>query len=191
MNTPTHSVILMGRPGSGKGTQGKLLAGEKGWLHFSTGEQFKELRGQDTQLGERVRTVFDSGALLPDWFATYLFEKTVLTLAPDAGIVCEGYPRSLTQAKEFIEILSWLGRPYSVIELDVSDDEVTQRMLKRALEEHRPDSSTEEQIRTRLATYHEHTAPVIHFFKQQGTFTAVDGTGSVEEIATNILSTLS
>ena len=183
MQETTNTIILTGRPGSGKGTQGKLLAQARGWMHFSTGEQFKMLREDESVLGNKVREIYDSGALLPDWFATYLFEKAILNIGNEAGIVCEGYPRSLTQAKEFIDIVSWLGRPYKVIELDVTDDEVTQRMLKRSLVEHRPDSSSEEQIRTRLAAYHAHTAPVLDFFKEQGTFTTVDGTGSVDDIA--------
>lgn len=185
-----NTIILTGRPGSGKGTQGKLLAQAKGWVHFSTGEQFKMLREEDSVLGNRVKDIFDSGKLLPDWFATYLFEKAILNSGEHAGIVCEGYPRTLAQAREFVEIVSWLGRSYKVIELEVSDDEVTSRMLKRAVIEHRPDSATEEQIRTRLSTYHECTSPVLDFFKEQKTLTSVDGTGSIEDIASAVAQTL-
>ena len=189
-NGVINTIILTGRPGSGKGTQGKLLAQAKGWVHFSTGEQFKMLREEDSILGNRVRDIFDSGKLLPDWFATYLFEKAILNSGEHAGIVCEGYPRTLTQAREFVEIVSWLGRAYKVIELEVSDDEVTARMLKRAVLEHRPDSATEAQIRTRLVTYHECTSPVLDFFKELGTLSRVDGTGSIEEIASSVEKTL-
>ncbi len=184
------TVILTGRPGSGKGTQGKLLAESRGWTHFSTGEQFKMLREQDSLLGRRVREVYDAGNLLPDWFATYLFEEAILNIGQEAGIVCEGYPRSLSQAHTFDTIVSWLDRPYVVIDLDVSDEEVTQRMLKRSQVEHRPDSVTEEQIAARLRTYHEHTAPVLTFFKEQGTLSSVDGTGTMESVAEAIHSKL-
>lgn len=190
MHTELNTIILTGRPGSGKGTQGKLLAERKGWIHFSTGEQFKLLREEESELGKRVRAIYDLGALLPDWFATYLFEKTLLTISPDTGIVCEGYPRTLTQAHEFVEIVTWLGRPYKLIELNVSDEEVTTRMLKRAEVEHRPDSTTEEQIKTRLAAYHVQTAPVLEFFKEQDRLVSVDGTGSVEDIAAAVEGTL-
>lgn len=178
-----NTVILTGRPGSGKGTQGKLLAEEHGWMHFSTGEQFRMLREEESVLGRQVRAIYDTGKLLPDWFATYLFEKAILNSGHEAGIVCEGYPRSTTQAETFHDITSWLERPYVVIDLEVSDEEVTARMLKRSTLEHRPDSTTEEQIKTRLETYHEHTAPVLAYFKEKGMLRVVDGTGTPEEVA--------
>ncbi len=184
------TVILTGRPGSGKGTQGKRIAERHGWTHFSTGEQFKMLREQESLLGRRVREVYDAGNLLPDWFATYLFEEAILNIGQEAGIVCEGYPRSLSQAHSFDNIVSWLDRPYKVVDLEVSDEEVTERMLQRSKVEHRPDSVTEEQIAARLRTYHEHTAPVLTFFKEQGTLKSVDGTGSLESITEAILAAL-
>jgi adenylate kinase len=185
-----NTVILFGRPGSGKGTQGKVLAEAHGWIHFSTGEQFRMLREEESVLGARVREIYDSGKLLPDWFATYLFEKAILNVGHEAGIVCEGYPRSLTQAETFDSITAWLQRPYVVIDLEVSDEEVTARMLKRSEQEHRPDSGTEEQIKTRLATYHEHTAPVLAYFKERGMLRSVDGMGTPEEVAEAIRAVL-
>ena len=182
-NEETKTVIITGRPGSGKGTQGKILADERGWMHFSTGEQFRMLREEDSVLGNQVREIYDTGRLLPDWFATYLFEKAFLNLGHEGGIVCEGYPRSFSQSQTFDEITSWLNRPYVVIDLEVSDEEVTHRMLKRSTLEHRPDSTNEAQIATRLATYHEHTAPVLDYFREKGKLKIVDGTKTPEEVA--------
>jgi adenylate kinase len=177
-----HTVIITGRPGSGKGTQGKLLAEERGWMHFSTGVELKKVRDDESVLGKRVRELYDAGKLLPDWFATYLFEKAILNISHGAGIICEGYPRSLGQSREFTEIVAWLDRPYIVIDLDVSDEEVTNRMLKRSVEEHRPDSATLAQIQARLETYHEHTKPVLDFFEERGKLVRVDGMGTPEEV---------
>ncbi len=179
----SNTVILTGKPGSGKGTQGKLLAERRGWSHFSTGAEFKKMRDEDSVLGQKVKEVFDSGQLLPDWFATYLVQNTFFALTETDGIVLEGYPRSQAQARTLDDILDWLGRPYTVIDLEVSDEDVTERMLKRATEEHRPDSATAEQIAVRLSAYREHTEPMLEFFKQNGKLTVVDGTGSVEDIA--------
>lgn len=185
------TVILTGRPGSGKGTQGKQLAEAHGWVHFSTGEKFKALRDGTDVLSVRVREAFDAGKLLPDWFATYLFEDAILNLSAEQGILLDGYPRSVTQAEIFHESATWLGRPYKVIDLMVDPEEVTKRMLLRAQSEHRPDSASHEQIRARLAVYDQHTAPVLDFFREKGMLTEIDGTGTPEEVAARIREALS
>lgn len=184
------TVLLTGRPGSGKGTQAKRLAAEFGWAHFSTGDLFKALRGGEGPIAEKVRESYDAGKLLPDWFATYLFEDTLLKLGNTAGIICEGYPRSAAQAETFDSIMRWLGRPYVALDLSVPDEEVTRRMLSRAELEHRPDSATPEQIAARLATYHEHTAPVLGFFEEKGMLVTIDGTKTPEEVEADILAAL-
>ncbi|MDP2156947.1 MAG: nucleoside monophosphate kinase [Nitrospirota bacterium] len=184
------TVILTGRPGSGKGTQAKRLAGDFGWTHFSTGDLFKQLRGGEGPISEKVRESYDAGRLLPDWFATYLFEDTVLKLGNEAGIICEGYPRSEVQAETFDSIMSWLERPYIALDLQVPDEEVTRRMLSRAETEHRPDSATAEQIAVRLGIYHEHTAPVLEYFKKKGTLVTIDGTDTPEGVEISILAAL-
>ncbi len=181
-----NTVILTGRPGSGKGTQGKRIAAARGWTHFSTGEQFRVMREEDSILGARVKEIYDRGGLLPDWFATYLFEKAILNIGQEAGIVCEGYPRSVQQAHMFEEIAVWINRPYVVIDLEVSDEIVTERMLKRAEVENRPDSSTVEQIQGRLATYNEHTKPVLDFFRAQNKLVVIDGAAPTDEVTAAI-----
>lgn len=188
--TPGTTVILTGRPGSGKGTQGSQLAAASGWVHFSTGEKFKDLRDGADALSMRVREMFDAGQLLPDWFATYLFEDVILNLPTHKGMLLDGFPRSITQAEMFHEIVRWLGRPYTVIDLMVPVEEVTARMLLRAEREHRPDSVTLEQIRARLAVYEEYTAPVLDYFREKGMLTTIDGTGTPEEVAARIRAAL-
>lgn len=185
-----RTVLLTGRPGSGKGTQAKRLASLFSWKHFSTGDRFKELREGEGALAAKVREAYDAGKLLPDWFATYLFEDTMLLLPNEEGIICEGYPRSRTQAETFDSIMAWLDRPYVAIDLAVSDEEVTARMLKRAETEHRPDSATEEQIKARLATYDEHTAPVLEYFKERNMLKTIDGTQSEDEVHKAIIAIL-
>ena len=186
-----RSVLLTGRPGSGKGTQATLLAQKYGWTHFSTGELFKELRGGEGELAERVRTEFDAGRLLPDWFASYLFEHEMLSLSPERGVVFDGYPRSRAQAEIFDSVMSWLGRPYVAIDLVVSDEEVTKRMLSRAEIEHRPDSGTVEQIQARLRVYDEHTAPVLSYLEEKGALRVIDGSKTPEEVEAAIAAILS
>lgn len=189
-HTPIQTVLLTGRPGSGKGTQAKRLAKRYEWTHFSTGDLFKELREGAGPLAERVREAYDAGRLLPDWFANYLFEDTLLNFSTEAGIVCEGYPRSRAQAEIFDSVMTWLERPYIALDLEVSDEMVTARMLSRAETEHRPDSATREQIQARLSTYEEHTAPVLDFFREKGKLVTLDGTKTPEEVEAAIVAAL-
>ena len=186
-----NTFILTGRPGSGKGTQAKRLAAELGWVHFSTGERFKQLRDGEGPIASHVREAYDAGELLPDWFANYIFEDVALSLAPEQGIVCDGYPRTLAQAERFASVMDWLERPYRVIDLAVSNEEVTGRMLKRAEEEHRPDSATPERIAARLNVYDSYTAPLLGYFKERGLLTELDGSKTPDEVAADIRAAMS
>lgn len=185
-----NTIILTGRPGSGKGTQAKRLAEALGWVHFSTGERFKQLRDGEGPIAAHVREAYDAGELLPDWFANYIFEDVALSLRPEQGIVCDGYPRTLAQAERFASVMDWLERPYRVIDLAVANEEVTARMLKRAEEEHRPDSATPERIAARLSVYDSYTAPLLGYFKEQGLLTELDGSKTPDEVAADIRATL-
>lgn len=191
MQSPSfNTIILTGRPGSGKGTQAKRLAEALGWVHFSTGERFKELRDGEGPIAAHVREAYDAGELLPDWFANYIFEDVALSLRPEQGIVCDGYPRTLAQAERFASVMDWLERPYRVIDLAVSNEEVTTRMLKRAEEEHRPDSATPERIAARLNVYDSYTAPLLGYFNERGLLTELDGSKTPDEVAEAIRSAL-
>lgn len=191
MNTPQFStVILTGRPGSGKGTQAKRLAEEYGWLHFSTGDKFRELRNGEGALAARVREAYDSGELLPDWFASYLFEDMALSLEEGQGVVCDGYPRTRAQAEHFASVMEWLGRPFIAIDLDVAHEEAARRMISRASQEERPDSSTAEQVEIRLTTYEAHTAPVLAYLKEHCNLVVLDGEQTPDEVAVAIRNTL-
>jgi len=178
--------VFMGLPGSGKGTQAKLLAETLGFERFSTGDRFRELREGEGALADRVRAAYDSGLLFPDWFATYLFENAMLNLSVEKGIVFDGYPRNLAQSQIFHETAEWLGREYKVVNLAVPQEEALRRQIERAKVDHRPDSATEEQIRIRFAEYDTCTAPMLEYFKANGTLVEIDGTPSVEEIAADI-----
>lgn len=177
-----NTILFIGRPGSGKGTQAKVLCDKTGWTHFSTGDRFKTLRDEQGALGDRVREAYDAGKLLPDWFATYMFEDVVLNLKPEDGLVCDGYPRSRGQAEIFDDILTWLGRPYTVVDLGVSEEEAMRRQLERAKVEDRPDSGTEEKIKARFLTYQTATEPILEFFREKGLVIEIDGEQTPEEV---------
>jgi len=186
----TDTVFFIGRPGCGKGTQTSLLAQRTGWKTFSTGNSFKALRDEESPLGARVRADFDKGQLSPDWFAEYLFADALLAVALEDGLISEGFPRSLPQAQYAQKLLTWLGRPYQVIHLLVTDEEAVRRQLSRAQVEHRPDSDDEAKIRIRLDTYRTQTEPALEYFKEQGSLIEIDGTKTREEIAADVARTL-
>src|SRR3989344_8358147 len=171
----TATVLLMGRPGSGKGTQAKLLADAFGWKSVSSGARFKEIRDGEGPLGKRVRQAYDAGKLLPDWFPTYLLQEFILNLNSKQGIVCEGFARTFSQAEAFNDIMAWLARPYVVLNLEVPEEEALRRQLERAETEHRPDSDAEEKVRTRFAEYRRNTEPALAYFRDKGTRIDIDG----------------
>ena len=182
-----NTILLMGRPGSGKGTQAKLLAEQmEGSKIFSSGERFKEIRDGNEPYSARVREMYDQGILIPNWFADYLLESALLGNSTDMGIVLEGFGRTKDQAEHLLEIVEWLGRKIVVFNLEVSDDEVLRRMLKRAETEDRPDSSDEAKIRARLAQYDANTAPALEYFREKGVVIEIKGEQTPEEIARDI-----
>jgi len=186
-STTAKTIFLFGRPGSGKGTQAKLLADKLGWSVFSTGDKFKALRDEASAIGGRVRETYDAGGLIPDWFPSYLFEETMLGLSHGDGVVCEGFPRTVGQAELTNQVLTWLSRPYAVLHLDVKEEEALNRMLERAKSEDRPDSNDEAKIRARFDTYRAQTEPVLDFFRTNGKLIEINGEQSREAILEDIL----
>lgn len=179
--------MFVGRPGSGKETQARLMAEETGFSIFSSGEKFRELREHRDELGHRIKDIYDTGKLLPSWFADYLFEDAILKLPISTGIILEGSGRTTEQAELAHEILKWLGRAYRVVNLDISPEEATRRQLSRALKTDRPESNSEEKIRIRLEEFDTNTGPAIEFFRQKGAVIDINGERTPEEVHAEIM----
>jgi len=182
----TKTVLLIGRPGSGKGTQAKLLADEFGWSRLSSGDTFKALRDGEGTLSDRVRASYDAGKLLPDWFAAYILEDTMLKLSNEASIVVEGFGRTRAQAQHLLDVVSWLGRDLTVVHLAVTEDEALRRQVERSKIEHRPDSDAEDKVRARFAEFTANTQPALDFFQEQNMLIEIDGEQTPEVVATSI-----
>jgi len=187
MQSKSNIVLLIGRPGSGKGTQAKLLGEKLGWLVLSSGDRFKGFRDGTGPLSARVREAYDKGEFMPDWFADYLLESGILELDPAQGVVMEGFARTRTQAEHLVEIMGWLHRTLTVVHLEVSEDRAKARMLERAQTMHRPDSDDALKIDIRFEEYRRNTEPSLDYLREQGLVTDVNGEQSPDAIAEQIL----
>ncbi len=185
-----NTVLLIGRPGSGKGTQAKILSKELGWIRLSSGDLIKEIRDGSEPFSARVREMYDKGTLLPDWFADYLLEAGLLELDTHVGVICEGFGRTHSQAVHLSEIVAWLGRKLVVVNLEVSEAEVLRRMMERAKTEDRPDSNAVDKIQERLGKFTAETAPALEYFRELGLVIDIDGELSPEDVAKEISSKL-
>ncbi|MSU55194.1 MAG: nucleoside monophosphate kinase [Candidatus Taylorbacteria bacterium] len=187
MKSNVNTILMMGKTGSGKGTQSELLSKKLGFEVFSTGDEFRKLRARKDALGERVRSEYDQGILMPHWYASYLFENAFLNLEPSKGLVCEGIGRKEPEARLFDEVAKWLERDYIVFELVVSDEEVIKRQLLRG----RMDSNDEAKIKVRLNEYRTYTEQAINFFKSINKVIGIDGMSTPEKIHEEVLKKLS
>ncbi|HEX5774668.1 MAG TPA: nucleoside monophosphate kinase [Candidatus Paceibacterota bacterium] len=177
-----NTIILLGKPASGKGTQGKLLAERRGWKHIASGDYLRSLATREDHIGERVRAELATGALLPSWIVNAYFASSALELAPAEGIVFDGFGRDQLQAQEVHQVLAWQKRPYLAVCVEVHDNLAAERMRSRLSQEERTDSDSEEKIKLRLQLYAENALAVVRFFDSKGAFRWVDGDGSPDEV---------
>ena len=190
MQQPIDTVLIIGRPGSGKGTQAKLLSEKLGWVRLSSGDRFKEIRDGNEPFSPRVREMYDKGTLMPDWFADYLLESGLLDLDNHVGVVAEGFGRTESQAKHFCEIIEWLGRDLMVFNLEVSEEEALRRMLDRAKSEDRPDSNEVEKVKDRFRAFDASTGPALAYFREKGFVVDIDGELTPDGVAEAIAQAL-
>jgi len=182
-----NTLLFIGKPGSGKGTQTTLLSEKTGWPARSSGDMFRAFAKEETPAGRKYKNEMEQGFLAPDWFAAYLFQKSIFALAPEDGIIFDGFGRKVPEAKIVIDVLTWLERPFRAVHIKVSDEEIHTRLSKRAAVSGRADDSA---IDKRLDEYRLHTDPAIEVFRNAGVLIEVNGEGSVEDIQADIRSKL-
>jgi adenylate kinase len=183
-------IVLLGAPGSGKGTQAALLEERLGVPHISTGVLFRTAVSQQTPLGRKVKSFMDRGELVPDDLTLGLLEERMTHADAERGFILDGYPRNLVQAEALDSLLERLGRPVDeVIQIDVDTEQVVARISKRAAEEGRSDDS-DQVVRNRMRVYQEQTAPVADYYADKGLLTRVLGTGTIEEVTRLIFGVL-
>jgi adenylate kinase len=183
-------IVLLGPPGSGKGTQASLLVEELGLPHISTGALLRNAAKRGTELGLQAKAITDKGELVPDEIMSDMIEERLSRDDVANGFILDGYPRNVAQARSLDVMLERLGQPADeAIHIDINMEHVIKRIAKRAKEEGRSDD-TEETVRNRMRVYAEQTAPVADYYAERGLLTRVLGEGSIEEILQRILSVL-
>ncbi|WP_325701198.1 nucleoside monophosphate kinase [Pseudonocardia sp.] len=180
------NIVLMGPPGSGKGTQAVQLAAALGCEHLSTGALLRAEITAGTPFGEAVAGVVAAGELIPDELVDELVLPRARAAAAAAGYLLDGYPRSLPQAKALLEAEI---PPDRVIALDAPAPVLVDRILRRARVEGRADD-TPEVIEHRLRVFAESTRPVLDLFAERGLLCTVAATGPPDTVASSILDQL-
>ena len=175
-------IVIMGAPGSGKGTQAALIVKELGLDHISTGDLLRAAVAAGTELGIKAKKVMDRGELVSDDIVLGLLEKRLQQGSGGAGFILDGFPRNIAQAEALDVLLERIGQPVDeALQIDVDEEQVVARIAKRAELEGRSDD-TEETVRNRLKVYGEQTAPVVDYYANRGILSRVLGEGSIEEV---------
>jgi adenylate kinase len=176
----------LGPQGAGKGTQAKRIADEYGIPHIASGEILRAEMAAGTELGRRVKDVYDRGDLVSDDLMIELIRTRLEHPDTEPGFVLDGFPRTTVQAEALDVMLADLGRTFSVVfALQIPDDVAFDRLRKRADLEGRADD-TDSAIRRRLDTYHRETAPLIEYYRARGSLVPVHGDRSENEVFAEI-----
>jgi adenylate kinase len=186
------NILLLGPQGSGKGTQAKLISTTYGIPQIATGDMIREIKELETELGRRVREIYDRGDLVDDATIVELIESRLDRGDTVPGFILDGFPRNTAQAEALDELLVRLGRDLDVVlELQIVDREVLlDRLAKRAVEEGRTDD-TPDAIRKRLEIYDRETAPLVEYYRStRGNVVGIHADRPIEDVFAEIRATL-
>ena len=180
-------LVLLGAPGSGKGTQATRLREHLQVPHITTGGLLRDAVAAGTPLGKVVGPIMAAGNLVSDELMLGVLEERFAQPDTSNGFILDGYPRNVVQARALEALLARLKQPVDVaVQLDVDTALLVERIAGRAAQEGRADDSPES-VRNRLNVYNEQTAPVVDFYRQQGKLTCVHGEGSMDEVFNRIV----
>lgn len=185
------NIILIGAPGSGKGTLAKMLSEKLDFAVVSMGDTLRKESKRETTLGELLRPLLGTGGLVPDDMATMALENEVKNIDPNKGILFDGYPRSIPQVMSLDGILESIDKDIDyVIHLNVSDDIVMKRIKSRAAIENRKDDQDESTVLIRLEAFRNTTEPVIAHYRKIKILKTIDGSGTPEQVFEEVMTIL-
>jgi adenylate kinase len=180
------NVLLLGPQGAGKGTQAKRISAEYGIPHIASGEILRAEMDAGTELGLRVKDVYDRGDLVSDDLMIELIRNRLEQPDTEAGFVLDGFPRTTVQAEALDSMFNDIGRNFSVaFALQIPDQVAFDRLRRRAEVEGRADD-TDEAIQRRLDNYHRETEPLIEYYRTRGNLVPIHGNRSENEVFSEI-----
>ncbi len=181
------NIVIFGAPGSGKGTQSDLLIEKYGLGHISTGDVLRSEIKKGTELGKTAASYIDKGQLIPDALMVDILASVYDSFGTDhPGVIFDGFPRTIPQAEALKKMLEERGhRIAAMIELDVPEEELMTRLIKRGQESGRSDDNAET-IKKRLDVYHNQTSPLIEWYEKEGIRHHINGLGALDRIAGDI-----
>ena len=184
------NIVIFGAPGSGKGTQSARIVEKYGLNHISTGDVLRAEIAAGTELGKTAKALIDNGQLIPDELMIGILAAKLDTLAGGNGVIFDGFPRTIAQAEELKKMLVARGQDVTaILELDVPEDELMDRLLKRGQASGRADDN-EETIKKRLVVYAEQTAPLKDWYKNEGKHCYINGLGELDRIFEDIVAAI-
>lgn len=177
------NIVIFGAPGSGKGTQSEKLIDEYGLFHISTGDVLRDHIARGTDLGKVAESYISQGQLIPDDLMIDILDR-VLEDNPESkrGVIFDGFPRTIPQAEALKGMLEKRGsKVHAVVGLEVDDEELVDRLVKRGQMSGRSDDNPET-ISNRLKVYHSQTSPLRDYYIGEGNYHAIPGSGDVDAI---------
>lgn len=203
-------LVLLGAPGTGKGTQAKILAERQGWLHLSTGDMLREAVAAQTELGRQAKSYMDAGSLVPDELVIDMLLERIARPDAEAGFILDGFPRTLAQAKALEEALERAGKAIDVaLHFVAPDEELVRRLSNRWIcrrcgyianrrlgecpacggELYQREDDREETVRTRLQTQ-KPPAEMVAYYRDHGKLVEIDAMQPVERVTDDLLNVI-
>lgn len=176
------NIVIFGAPGSGKGTQSKMIVERYGFDYISTGDMLRQAIRQGNELGKTAKEYIDRGQLVPDDLIVRLIADFLDDKRGSKGVIFDGFPRTIKQAEALKTMLNERGTDIHILlDLQVEDDELVARLLERGKISGRSDDNPET-IKARLDVYHTQTAPLATYYIGEGKHVAIKGIGQIEDI---------
>ncbi len=185
------NLVLFGPPGAGKGTQSEFLIKKYGLVHLSTGDLLRAEIKDETPLGLEAKEIMDRGDLVPDHVVIGMIRNRIEANNQAAGFIFDGFPRTRAQAEALDEMLGSKSEPITaMLALEVPEEELVKRLLKRGETSGRPDDRNEGVIRNRIREYEQKTSPLKEYYAALGKYKGIHGVGSIEEITLRLVSAI-